>query len=58
MEREVSKGDKVVLSQSGLRSEDPEITAAALQVAKLTTKIGQLQRENKKTDAEGGKICR
>ena len=54
----ITRAEHARLNQSGLRSEDPEITAAALQVAKLTTKIGQLQRENKKTDAEGGKICR
>lgn len=44
----ITRAEHARLNQSGLRSEDPEITAAALQVAKLTTKIGQLQRDSKK----------
>ena len=43
----VTRADHARLNQSGLRSEDPEITAAALQVAKLKTKIGQMQRDIK-----------
>lgn len=43
----ITRAEHARLNQSGLRSEDPEITAAALQVAKLTTKIGQLQRDKK-----------
>lgn len=44
----ITRAEHARLNQSGLRSKDPELTAAALQVAKLTTKIGQLQRDSKK----------
>ena len=44
----ITRAEHARLNQSGLRSEDPEITAAALQLAKLATKIGQLQRDSKK----------
>lgn len=44
----ITRAEHARLNQSGLRSEDPEITATALQIAKLTTKIGQLQRDSKK----------
>ena len=43
----ITRAEHARLNQSGLRSADPELTAAALQVAKLTTKIGQLQRDKK-----------
>lgn len=43
----ITRAEHARLNQSGLRSEDPEITAAALQLAKLTTKIGNMQRDIK-----------
>ena len=50
----ITRAEHARLNKSGLRSEDPEITASALQLAKLTTKIGQLQRDIKhKNDEEG-----
>lgn len=44
----ITRAEHARLNQSGLRSDDPEITEAALQVAKLKTKIGRMQRERKK----------
>lgn len=46
----ITRAEHARLNQSGLRSEDPEITQAALQLAKLTTKIGQRQRDNKESN--------
>lgn len=46
----ITRAEHARLNQSGLRSEDPEITATALQIAKLSTKIGQLQRDIKENN--------
>lgn len=43
----VTRAEHARMNHEQLRSEDPEVTAAALKLARLKTKIGQLQRDRK-----------